>query len=523
MPIIAGCCLLLFFGTAGYTQVSKTNRQLTFDFKTKRWTEIPNGDIKKGDLYYLKITGINQNIYNIKVNKKDSTITTDVTFPSLDMLNIDLFSSLLGGLASMSTSAPPVVKDALEIGKAVAIEKTDFQALNGDAFFLAMKDPTKLADSEKEKIKNAFQKLAELNTKIDSSKFELIKKINKLSERDRVAATMLSTRQSLALNVQYLRDLNFAIDTLNNSANQLSLSYLVKDADSPPYKLLKKDFSFEKMILTTSYLRNQIDSLKKIIKDAQNEYAKFSTEHQKIIEKEDSLKEDDKKLKETFASALENADKFFQNISADKVRALLEAIIFLENTKDAVYEATPMQFDGDVNNIEIWIEPRDPKYRDQSYYTKYSFPLRTNYAGIGVSFYYASLKNEAYSIKAESVDTTTRYRLVDEKNEAGEIGVAALLHFGGKFEGTDLWGGHVTIGPAISLSNKIKPRLAIGGGFSYGRKQMATLNILCVAGYVDRLSKSLNLTEPYASKPENATVSKLSAGIALSLGYIYKF
>ncbi|WP_316834761.1 hypothetical protein [Pedobacter nutrimenti] len=70
----------------------------------------------------------------------------------------------------------------------------------------------------------------------------------------------------------------------------------------------------------------------------------------------------------------------------------------------------------------------------------------------------------------------------------------------------------------------MKPRLLTGIGFSVGVKHMFTFDVGGIFGYVDRLSSAYTgEDEELSAKPENVTVSKLSAGGFASIGYLYKF
>ncbi len=53
---------------------------------------------------------------------------------------------------------------------------------------------------------------------------------------------------------------------------------------------------------------------------------------------------------------------------------------------------------------------------------------------------------------------------------------------------------------------------------------MFTFDVGGIFGYVDRLSSAYTgEDEELSAKPENVTVSKLSAGGFASIGYLYKF
>lgn len=184
----------------------------------------------------------------------------------------------------------------------------------------------------------------------------------------------------------------------------------------------------------------------------------------------------------------------------------------------------PFQHSEDISKLTIRLIPKKPEY-GQSYVATYRFPFDKFYAGIGGSFYYANFRHESYSIRETVItDSISTFSLVDEENPRGEIGIAVLLHVGSKIGGKG-FGLHGTVGPGLSLANKPLPRIAGGGGVSFGKRNgMLSLDLLCVAGNVNVKSNLFNDTNYQINeRPESATVTKLKATWGLSLGYIYRF
>jgi hypothetical protein len=141
---------------------------------------------------------------------------------------------------------------------------------------------------------------------------------------------------------------------------------------------------------------------------------------------------------------------------------------------------------------------------------------------VGTSIYYAyGLKNERYSLVGSTVGTTTTYKIVEESNMKNELGIAALLRYGCKNKDSK-YGKHFSMGTGISIEKSPRPRLLIGGGFSYGTKHNFTFDVGLIAGYCDEKSKIVDLNETYTDKPTNITVTKLRMGGFISLGYMFK-
>ena len=219
----------------------------------------------------------------------------------------------------------------------------------------------------------------------------------------------------------------------------------------------------------------------------------------------------------------------YQSINAEKVAALLKSIILLDNNSNETYTSLPQQLNGDETQIKIQIVPTDTESTLPSYSTVLKFSQKQeSFTGLSMSFYYAGFNDEIYSTTATTNGTNTNYRLVSENNSKGETGVVSLLHFGWKpwtKNTTNLkdLAFNIVIGPALALTKNVRPRVAVGTGISYGKKNMITFNALYMAGYIDKKSTAYELNTDYSVAPPNSTVSKLSGSFALSLGYIYEF
>ena len=219
----------------------------------------------------------------------------------------------------------------------------------------------------------------------------------------------------------------------------------------------------------------------------------------------------------------------YQTINAEKVTTLLKSIILLDNNSNETFVSLPQQLNGNETQIKIQIVPAATDSNLPSYSTVLKFTQKQKFfTGMSMSFYYAGFNDEIYSTTAITTGTNTNYRLVNENNSKGETGVVSLLHFGCKpwiNNATNLkdLALNIVIGPALALTKNVRPRVAVGGGLSYGRKNMITLNALYMAGYIDKKSTAYDLNTDYSVAPTNITVSKLAGSFALSLGYIYEF
>jgi len=460
--------------------------EIIFDFKDKKF--ISNlrelDSLKEGDLYQLKITNINMNLYKVIIKGKDSTINSNVDFPMFESVGLNALSTVLTGLSPLSTFA-------IQTGN----------ILNE----MPNKDFTKFIKSSN---------LAFLQPSLKEQK-----------ENESVRTQMNEFIDNLKYKGNELRNINLKIDGLKLSIQKKALSYMLADLNSLYYKELDGDLNFDTILAQSEKLRIIIKKVMKQIEEKTKEYNEFVKKNKTIIDKDNELKKMNNELKKAFTATAASADKVYTVIDADKVNSWLSSIIHLQNNIIPEYLSLPMQLNGDFTTLEISIGPKKDEYGLPKYQTEIKFPVpQKTYICIGMSFYFSSLCNETYSIKATMVDsTTTDYSIVDEEPKESEIGIATLLHFGKKSEKIENLGIHFTIGPALSISNTVKPRLVLGGGFAYGKKQMITIDILGMAGYVDNKSEVYDINEIYSSKPEQITVSKLSFGIGIAIGYTYKF
>lgn len=469
---ITSTLFLLLFGVMIHQKLSAqvdtkvdTNNTIEINFKTKE-VKMPRKNLKNGDLYYLKITEINMNLYKISFDSKDSTITSNVSsFPTFDMVGLDALAKLLENLTERTTFFMP--------GKLPGVEKLS------------------VPDIQEQKNKLILE---QMNKNIIFLKMQEDKLIG----------------------------INHSLDSLNLKVQTLYLSYLAND-DTLKNEL-KDNFNYRDILKTSEKYRSDIKVFIKAIVDSSIVYVKFYNENKPEIDNNTILKKTDKDLKEAYSTTIDSAEKVYTSIGSEKVIGWLSSIIHLQNNSGTDFISLPLQLNGDITTLTLNVEPKKEEYGLLKYQTKLSFPPPHGiYIGIGMSFYASTLYSDAYSVKANVIDSaTTNYSIIDEKPTKNEIGIATLLHFGRKLENCDI-GFHGSIGPALSISKTVKPRLAIGAGLSYGKKQMLTFDILGMGGFVDRKSEVFSINESYSSKPEQITVSKLSFGAGFSLGYIYKF
>lgn len=472
-------------------------KTIELDFKNKKFSKIEELEkIKKGDFYKLKISGVNMNLYKIVFDKKDTIIASNVTFPTFDLVNLGGVSDILAKINSSTLSTNLLAGSTSNLSSALKVKINNNQIYS-------------LSKQDREDIVANLPTTTSLKEKI---KARILLEKAVLLSKDNLAKAYKDEINNLFLVIQ-----------------KKIASYSVLDKDKSYYQLLSGDIKIDDIFNKADDLRRKVKELSEATVNQQTEYAIYidKADIKKLLESEKALSEDNKNLGEAFSKAISNFDKLSENINTEKILVWLNILVYKENNVIDEYTTLPQQFNGDKCTLSIKLEPQKEEYGLPSYQTELQFPQKKEfYVGIGMSFYNAWFQNEAYSVKATVIsDTQTDYQVVNEENKKGELGLTTLIHFGWRpfLKKADWFAINLVTGPALSLTNTVKPRIALGGGFAFGRKNMLTLNGLYMGGYVDKKSNVYNTDDIYSSKPENVTVSKLVGSFAVALGYIYKF
>jgi hypothetical protein len=220
-------------------------------------------------------------------------------------------------------------------------------------------------------------------------------------------------------------------------------------------------------------------------------------------------------------SCLKKANALYSSFFT-KIGSFTKNLLILENNGERKYLSLQRQFTSDICDLSIAIIPKDSAFHLSSYQTLFRFPRRCLTIGLGGAFYTAFFKNNSYSSCFAANDST--YKLIKENPSNQELGFATLLHLIIRPYCFPNWFAlDCTFGPAISICENPRPRVAFGCGVSFGEKQSFSINLLGITGYVDRLRNSYNTTDSYSYKPSEFTIPTLALSCGFSIGYIYKF
>ncbi|MGC4058477.1 MAG: hypothetical protein QM743_10235 [Chitinophagaceae bacterium] len=457
---------------------AQTEHQINIDFTAKTVQTQQNGKLKQGDFVKVNVLHLNQQQYKVSINKSDTSFYSDVVFPKL--ADIDM-----AGIADMLAKIP------------------------------ALSTTVSVTAPQPESISNAFtESYTKSNTKIKrppASPFP--------GRLNAVLAALAGIYTSM------MRD-KIAIDQLNFEIEKYLLEQYDMQATGAP--------TFSAAVISPAGIEARIDVVRASVVA---NMIQISTERDHLVTISASSgftewlgqSDENKNFYQGIQALVTTMDtteaNVFLQVNAVNAAALLKRVLKLANNASTTFTSLPMMINGDATELDIAIVPKDSSWSLPAFtMPKLRFPSTPRwYVGGGSSFIYSSLHNEAYSTIETQVDSVKKnYKLKKEGGLSGELAIAALLHFGKKIAHTD-WGCNLVIGPALSLTTVVRPRLTTGIGFSYGSRQMLSANLMLVAGYESRLSTVYEANKDYDVKPETPVVSRLGLGWGIALGYIYKF
>jgi len=270
-----------------------------------------------------------------------------------------------------------------------------------------------------------------------------------------------------------------------------------------------------------SKLRGTAQQLQKEIAKEQGAYVKYVTKDdvKQAIADDEKLKDMSGKVASGYSTLTTGIVGALVSVDANTSSALLEQLQFLELNKTHTYLSQAFQYKGGDGKLTVSVVPRKEEYNLQTYNSTFKFPLnKPRYVGVSASFYGAKLYNDAISSVA---DTSGKYKLVQEDVTRFEIGAAALFTYGTKLSNSRSVGIQGVIGPGISVTETVRPRLLLGGGLSFGKENMLMVNFGGIVGFVDRRSAAYADDGPYYGETGKPTVVKLDGSLFLSIGYLF--
>jgi hypothetical protein len=229
-------------------------------------------------------------------------------------------------------------------------------------------------------------------------------------------------------------------------------------------------------------------------------------------------------IKKKYEDFIKTLGKAREAVSAENALKYINSMVLLLNNRARCYRSLPQQMTREQTRLKIEISPRSSAYNLQNYSTEIIFPPRSipcwgYFWGVCTGFFLESgMDNEAYSVRRPDDST---YGFVRESPGRYGFGVNSLLQFGVRVGDAPVFA-QVCFGPAVAVSDNVRPRLHIGGGFSFFERRVLSVNGGANIGYRDKLSNSYDKDASYRAEPKGYKVSEIKTGIFISLGYLFK-
>lgn len=443
--------------------------------------------LKEGDPYTLRFEGVNLHVYKITINGKDTTVSKKLDSPSFSSFALDGLKSLVEGI---------------DIGGVIV---SQIATTNGLSAFKDFDFGESVLDGGY-KVFYQYEGQPTQEYVVDYLKFYT-------PDTDSVKIRIASEKKILGVFTNSLSEVKDQIDEISFQIYEAQLnSRKTRNA------VIDQNI-FSNTFLEVKKIRTQLDKIQKSLKASAKNYTSYSLNWKKVIEEAKLIQSDAEIIKsyKGLSNKLEEAKKI---VSASEIKKNLDVLIELENLfHDDFQYSTFGQLIKERKEVNISITPWDSISRMPSYSTIISFPLQQKkYAGVGPSFYLSGLYDQAFS---SIEDTSGVFQFTEESVTKLEVGTAILLRIGRKWKNN--FGGHLTFGPGISLSEKIRPRILIGGGVTIGGTHSFVLDVGGVGGFVDRKSNAVVLDDPVYKESFDPVHSKLDFSWFVSIGYLYKF
>lgn len=416
--------------------------------------------IKPGDFYQVIVDNVHSGLYNINIDKADTSIAKPLSFPTFATLPIDGLEKAISGLAKLGG-----ILEAL---------------------------PAKLNKS------NYFA----VSTPVDMAK-----------------ALLLGNKEVLIDSLAKLKFHQREIDQLVLEIYQVQLNNQTL-SQSNPFGSPRTNSELLKAVLRQ---RKLLDILSVNIGNSYKQFraASGSKEISEAISTTKELKELDEQIRKSYDEFEPAITKVRDVVNGENTFKLLSLLVAPLNQGNRTFKSLPFQLTKEETSLDIKITPRDGTIGLQAYSTQIKFPIGycKNFWGLSSGFYTSSPSNEAYSVQSNIVAKDTSYSILKERPGSFEIGFNTMLRRGWYIKEGFYW--QVGIGPGFSVSDKIRPRMLLGTGAAFGDKHAVLVDIGLITGYYDVKSEVYQQDSSYKAIPSSIVVSQLKAGLYLSISYLF--
>ena len=435
--------------------------------------------LQKGDHYKVEVNGVNLNLYRVVVEGTDTLTSKAVAFPTF----------AIPGLAELTTLSSNIGALATQVNSTIAPHNNNIMPnnLQYDSLLLSFK-------GEKE----------------DQNQTNIIRiKLNEYA--------VIHDRYNDSLRV-----LRYCIDSI---LWKLKLRSLELRSVAP---IAITGTSYDQFIAQLEHLRLRVANGQKVVLNGSKELSQFTALQpvKKLIGQHDDIEAFHKEVAEKLTVLVGKYDAAFATVNVTTMDPLLEQLKILDGNYGFSYCSIAFQYKGGEGRIKVSATPVNPAMNLPAYATTYRFPLkRKRYVGVSAAFYFSGMYNQAFSTITgvdliSNGDTTDGYLIKEEKVAKNEIGVAALFTYGWSIKSSNC-GIHLTVGPAVSLADKVRPRLFTGVGLACGKEHLVLFNLGYLTGFSERRSVIYPDEGPYEGTSGSPTYSKLTGSWCVTLGYLF--
>lgn len=463
---------------------------VTLHFKNKTFENVHKlHDLKEGSYYYLKVTDLNTSLYKVSLGKTDSTTSVALAIPGFQSFGLDALTKLIAGISPIGGLSTPMP---------FAKQK---QIIDTSQFFLETDE-----QDFKRKMQESFHAL-----------------VPKPPSDEDIARTLIEGyRIVLGEQLQELKDAHDEIEDLFFNYNRYQIKAAVEFTGTDPV--------YQTTNLSLNALYDNLKKSRRVLNDLDDDvtgtFETYGTQIKRfetVIKNNESLKKADEQARAAYQEFTTSLAKIKQSVSSENTLKYINSIISVLNNERRTFRSLPMQHTQEQTTLDINIQPRDEKSLLNSFQTQLTFPKKKydKFWGVSSGFYISTLHDEAYSARGVYVpeSDTTVFSLVKEKPGKAEFGINMMVRRGWTIGELSYF--QLGLGPAISVSDKIRPRLMAGMGVALGKKHVVLFDVGGVIGFTDKLSEAYNTSENFSAKPENLSASTLKAGAYFSVSYLF--
>jgi hypothetical protein len=532
------------------------------DFNTKDIILPTNKELKSAEYVHVKIINLPMDRYKVTINKKDSFVTINQVPALFGALNFgDGYTKLLANLSDYAVKISGNVLPSKDSSSdAVGVDLTS----TGNEIFLLndAKNLENYAFSTRTpaiplSIRTVMLKLQNIENSAGSAAVKKKKLLDYIFETDERMKFFMKNAQTLLALDDFYGEASVLKQILNTMDGYLEIIYdsvkvkrhgevLLKrmeimrknmfdhyfqyrDQVIIPADDLLKDFKLKRVADCQTFLSRAnliIESKNALIKNLEGEYVSYFDEvlpfYDQVI-KSIPLGKSDSMIQRYRKEFYVIADKFDSTFSSTMIASACDFLNFPVGNE---FVSLPYALRGDITEFEVKLDGPQP------YSTILYMPNKKNSSwsfstGVYVSGLKAKENSWAYKANLQQQPGTTPpiydtldYTLIKESGSKIEAGISALLHVGAFIRNSD-FGYHFAFGPGLSMDSKPRPRVMIGAGGMFGRKNQLMFTVGWLGGAVRNLSDVYEADKNYPNPSTDIMKDRFRGSWFFSLTYAF--